>query len=40
MIDHPKLIERPIIINKNYAVIARDLSKSEDIFNKVLGNQS
>lgn len=37
---HPILIERPIVISKNYAVIARDLSKSEVLFNKVLGNQS
>ena len=36
----PILIERPIIVGKNHAVIARDLSKSEDLFNKLLGNQS
>jgi len=36
----PILIERPIIIGKNHAVIARDLSKSEDSFNKLLGNLS
>ena len=36
----PILIERPIVVGKNHAVIARDLSKSEDLFNKLLGNQS
>ena len=36
----PILIERPIIVGKNHAVIARDLSKTEDLFNKLLGNQS
>jgi arsenate reductase len=35
--QYPILIERPIIIGKNHAFIARDLSKSEAIFNKVLG---
>lgn len=36
----PILIERPIIVGKNHAVIARDLTKSKDLFNKLLGNQS
>ena len=31
MIQHPKLIERPIIINKNKAVIGRPSSKILDI---------
>jgi arsenate reductase len=35
---YPILIERPIIMGKNDAIIARDLSKSEEFFNKVLGN--
>jgi len=36
----PILIERPIIVGKNHAVIARDFSKSEDLFNKLLGDES
>jgi arsenate reductase len=36
---HPILIERPIVIGDKQAVIARDLSQSEELFNKVLANQ-
>ncbi len=34
MIQNPKLIERPIVVRNEKAVIARPLEKIEDLFNK------
>ena len=34
MIQNPKLIERPIVVRNEKAVIARPLKKIEDLFNK------
>lgn len=34
MLAHPKLIERPIVVNGNKAIIARP----KDLINKIIGN--
>ena len=33
MVDNPRLIQRPIIITKNKAILGRDIKKVIDLFN-------
>ena len=33
MADNPRLIQRPIIITKNKAILGRDIKKVIDLFN-------